>query len=73
MIELKTPEELELMRRAGRVVGGLLEHLSGIVRPGIKTKTLDEAARTYLRQEGAAPAFLGYRGFPASIDRKSVV
>ena len=67
MIELKTPKEVDLMRQAGRVVGGLIEHLSGIVRPGIKTKTLDGEARTYLRQHGASPAFLGYRGYPASI------
>ena len=67
MIELKTADELELMRRAGRVVAGLLAYLSGLVQPGIKTKELDQEARAYLRRQGAQPAFLGYRGFPASI------
>lgn len=67
MIELKTASEIERMRAAGRVVAGLLKHLAGIVRPGIKTKALDEEARAYLQQHGAAPAFLGYRGFPATI------
>ena len=67
MIELKSAGEIDIMRRAGRVVGGLLEHLTGLVRPGIATKALDGAARTYLRESGAEPAFLGYRGFPASI------
>ena len=67
MIELKTARELQLMEQAGRVVAGLLEHLAAIVRPGMKTKELDEEARTYLRAHGAEPAFLGYRGFPASI------
>ena len=55
------------MRQAGRVVAELLGYLSGIVRPGIKTKALDDEALAYLRREGAKPAFLGYRGFPASI------
>src|SRR3989338_7462462 len=67
MIELKTANEIALMRKAGRVVAGLLDMLAGLVQPGIKTKALDEAARTYLRDQGAQPAFLGYRGFPASI------
>lgn len=67
MIELKTPAEIEQMRRAGHVVAGLLEALGGMLQPGLQTKALDEAARAYLRQQGAQPAFLGYRGFPACI------
>ena len=67
MIELKTPEELELMRRAGRTVAGLLNHLVSLIRPGIRTKELDHASGEYLRRSGAAPAFLNYRGFPATI------
>lgn len=67
MIELKTPAEIERMRRAGQVLAGLLDHLTDLVRAGTKTKALDDAARTYLRQAGAAPAFLGYRGYPAAI------
>lgn len=55
------------MRRAGRIVAGLLEHLVRLVRPGVKTKELDGAARAYLRAAGAQSAFLGYRGFPAAI------
>ncbi|MBI4003446.1 MAG: type I methionyl aminopeptidase [Candidatus Omnitrophica bacterium] len=67
MIELKSASEIELMRQAGRIVAGLLATLAQLVRPGMKTKALDDAARTYLRERGAQPAFLGYRGFPASI------
>jgi len=67
MIELKSPNEIELMRRAGRVVAGLLDYLVGLLRPGLKTKALDEAAREYLQREAATPAFLGYRGFPATV------
>ena len=67
MVELKTPGEIELMRQAGCIVAGLLEHMARLVRPGLKTKVLDEEASAYLRKHGAQPAFLGYRGFPATI------
>ena len=67
MIELKTDGEIERMRRAGRVVAALLARLTQLVRPGLKTKDLDEASRAFLREQGAVPAFLGYRGFPASV------
>ena len=55
------------MRRAGRIVAGLLHHLAGLVRPDLRTKELDEAAGEYLAREGAGAAFLNYRGFPATI------
>ncbi len=55
------------MRRAGRMVGGLLKHLEARVRAGIKTRELDLEARDYLRRSHAKPAFLGYRGYPACI------
>ena len=67
VIELKSAPEIERMREAGRVVAGLLKHLAAMVEPGLKTKALDDEARAYLRRSGAAPAFLGYRGFPASV------
>jgi len=67
MIELKTAREIELMRKAGQVVAGLLKHLATVIRPGIKTKELDAETLAYLRRHGAQPAFLGYRGFPGSI------
>ncbi len=67
MIELKSELELTHMRQAGRVVGGLLSYLAGQLRPGVKTKALDEAAAAYLGRAGVKPAFLHYRGFPATI------
>lgn len=67
MIELKTAQEIELMRKAGQVVAGLLQHLAGQAEPGMKTKALDEAAAAYIKAQRAQPAFLGYRGYPATI------
>jgi methionyl aminopeptidase len=55
------------MRRAGRIVGGLLDELRAAVQPGMKTRALDELSRAYLAAHGATPAFLGYRGFPATL------
>lgn len=55
------------MRQAGVLVAKLLALLAARVKPGIKTKALDEMALDFIRSAGATPAFLGYRGFPASI------
>jgi methionyl aminopeptidase len=67
MIELKTEREIDVMRQAGSIVAALLEELSRMVCSGLKTEALDEAARVFLREHGATPAFLGYRGYPAAI------
>ena len=67
MIVLKTEQEIEYMRAAGRLVGQTLEHLKKAVRPGITTRELDHMAEQFIRSAGAVPAFKGYCGFPASI------
>jgi len=67
MIMRKRAEELDKMRRAGRVVGETLEILQAAVRPGVTTQELDEIAEREIRARGAIPSFKGYRGFPATI------
>lgn len=64
---MKTPEQIELMRAAGLVVGRTLEQLAAAVRPGVTTGELDALAEAAIRAEGAIPSFLGYQGFPGSI------
>jgi len=66
-IEIKTPEQIALMREAGLVVGRTLELLRDSVAPGMTTKDLDVIAEESIRSHGAVPSFLGYHGFPASI------
>jgi methionyl aminopeptidase len=66
-LEIKSPDQVDLMRRAGLVVGRTLELLRGSVRPGISTAELDGIAEDHIRSAGATPSFLGYQGFPASI------
>jgi methionyl aminopeptidase len=67
LIIVKSLQEIELMRQAGRIVAGTLQELAGAVRPGITTIKLDALARQYIQKSGARPAFLGYHGFPATI------
>ncbi|MFR6434959.1 type I methionyl aminopeptidase [Porphyromonas sp.] len=67
MIYLKTPEEIELMRVANRLVGETLGEVAKHIAPGVTTKQLDTIAYTFICDHGATPAFLGYGGFPASI------
>ena len=66
---MKTPEELQAMRRAGLVVAEALEAMTGAVRPGVTTGDLDQLARSVLERRGARSSFLGYGepGFPGVI------
>lgn len=66
-VQVKTPEQVELMRRAGVVVGRTLEMVVEMARPGLTTGQLDEAAERHIRQLGATPSFLGYHGFRGSL------
>jgi methionyl aminopeptidase len=63
----KSAAEIAVMREAGRITALALEAVGGAVRPGVTTAELDEIAESTIRSYGAAPAFKGYRGFPASI------
>jgi methionyl aminopeptidase len=67
VIVLKSADEIEKMRRAGRIVAVTREKVVAAVRPGITTAHLDAVAEQNIRAEGATPSFKGYRGFPASI------
>lgn len=66
-VEIKTPEQIDAMRRAGLVVGRTLELLRGSVRAGMTTGQLDAIAEDSIRSAGAVPSFLGYHGFTGTI------
>jgi len=66
-IRLKTPAEIEKLRKAGRVVAEVLDLISENVRPGVTTRKLDELAAAHFKKRKARAAFLGYQGFPAHI------
>lgn len=67
MITLKSPQEIGLMRQAGRIVAETLLLIKEAIKPGITTIQLDALAKRTIESLHAQPAFLGYRGFPASI------
>lgn len=67
MIIGKSRKELEKMRAAGQLVGGVLQELRRMVEPGVTTLELDRAAEKMIRDGGALPTFKGYHGFPYSI------
>jgi methionyl aminopeptidase len=67
LIIKKSPEEIERIAAAGDILVRTLRLIEGKVRPGVTTGELDKAAETFIRSQGAEPAFKGYRGFPGSI------
>ena len=60
----KSPEEIEKMKRSGKMVRQILNHLKSIVAPGVTTMDLEKAAEKLIADFGAAPAFKGYFGYP---------
>ena len=66
MIQLKSKDEIELMRTAGRVVSECLDMVGSEIKPGMTTKQLDLLVEDFIRSRGAIPAFKNYHGYPAS-------
>lgn len=67
-ITIKTPEEIEKMREAGRLAAEVLDLMSEHVRPGISTEELDRIAHQHITQvQKTIPANVGYRGFPKTL------
>ncbi len=67
MITIKTPQEVELMRKANIIVRDTLNLIQDKIKAGMTTKELDKIAYDYITKCNAVPSFLGYSGFPASI------
>ncbi|MCD7741589.1 MAG: type I methionyl aminopeptidase [Ruminococcus sp.] len=66
MISIKSPSEIEKMRKAGIITGGALVAAGKAIRAGMTTKELDTIVRKYITSHGAKPSFLGYGGFKGS-------
>ena len=67
MITIRTEEEIELLRKAGEIVGETHNYLKKFIKPGITTKELDKLAYDFIISKGATPSCLGYEGFPATL------
>jgi methionyl aminopeptidase len=67
MITLKSPRELDLMRKAGSIVAQILSEMGDMAKPGVTTGDIDRFAEQRIKDLGALPAFKGYHGFPACV------
>lgn len=67
MIIIKSKQELDLMREAGKVCGQILRDLADIIKPGISTLEIDRFVEKTVREHGMTAAEKGYCGYPASV------
>ncbi len=67
MIELKTPEEVEKIRKSGKILRFALDIIREKIEPGVTTLDLSKIAEDFILSQGATPAFKGYRGFPEAL------
>ncbi len=67
MINIKSSQEIALMRESGRLLYNCMQELLAQVRPGVSTGQLDRIVAQYLEDAGAIPSFKGYQGFPGNI------
>jgi methionyl aminopeptidase len=67
MIVQRTSEEVELLRQSNLLVSKTLAEVAKLIKPGVTTLALDKVAEQFIRDHGAVPAFLGYRGFPRTL------
>ena len=67
MITIKSPREIELMEKAGEIVGNTHNYLKEYIKPGITTKELDRLAEEFILNSGATPSFKNLYGFPGCI------
>ena len=63
-ITIKTPEEIQIMREAGRILAGIIEELKCSLKSGMTTKEIDSLAEKLINDRQVIAAFKGYRGFP---------
>lgn len=67
MISLKSEREISQMRKAGQIVGRILNEMAEMAQPGISTGELDRYAESRCKEFKVIPAFKGYHGFPATV------
>ena len=66
-VTIKSPQEIELMREAGKILAKVHEQLGKELKPGMSTLEVDRLGEEMIRSFGCEPSFKGYQGYPASI------
>ncbi|MGD1068299.1 MAG: M24 family metallopeptidase, partial [Vulcanimicrobiaceae bacterium] len=67
MITIKSPREIEIMRRSGKITAKTLTTLMAAAKAGMTTRELDRIADESIRSMGGVPTFIGYNGYPSAI------
>ena len=67
MTKIKTPQEIEKMRKSGQILASVLNEVEASLKPGITTETINAIAAKKLKKLGGSSAFLGYYDYPAVI------
>ena len=67
MIPIKSDREIEKMRLSCKTASSILDRVSSLLRPGITTREVDQAAADFMSEEKCRSAFLGYRKFPGNV------
>ena len=66
-ITVKSAEEIELMRHAGKILAMVHQELAKVIKPGMSTLDIDRLGEEMIRSYGCEPSFKNYCGYPASI------
>ena len=67
MIKIKSPREIDLMRRAGKIAAAARALAGEMATPGVTTQEIDKAVEKFILSQGAIPTFKGYGGYPANV------
>jgi methionyl aminopeptidase len=67
MFQLKTDEEVELLRQSNLLVSATLAAVAPLMKPGVTTLEIDRVAEAFIRDHGGVPGFKGYQGYPATL------
>jgi methionyl aminopeptidase len=67
MVHLKTEEEIQIIKESAQILGKAHGEVAKLVKPGVKTSTLDKVAEEFIRDKGGVPSFKNYGGFPATL------
>lgn len=67
MVKLKTPEEIQIMRESAGILAQTHGEVARLIKPGVKTKELNQRAEEFIRDLRGVPSFLNYNGFPAAL------
>ncbi len=66
-VTIKTKHEIELMRESNHRLEKVFDAMEKMIRPGISTWEIDQAARELIKEQGGIPNFLNYEGYPAAV------